>query len=214
MTNLNSGRIAGQHHQKIHSAHATNKRIIGNASYELVPIKGKTAIAKEPVLLQRERSLKASTFVKALKPLLCITYRFTCENLSYYSCAMRHVLNWVSGDPPNMVIAYSKILISSGPRFNTQRAVARPVGDTVLFMWENDLMPKDYATDRTIMVVYCKALNKCIYTAMGPPRSVCKAKLEVAAFRGQAVHTWLSFITADGIQVSDSIYTGKLIIDR
>jgi hypothetical protein len=34
------------------------------------------------------------------------------------------------------------------------------------------------------------------------------------SFRGQAVHTWLSFISADGKQVADSIYTGKLIVDK
>lgn len=212
MTNKNNGRIAGQNNRKIQSARSVKERVIGNASYKFVPVTGKAKVKKEPVLMQRERHLKATTFIKALRPLLFITYRFTCEKLSYYSCAMRHVLNWISGNPPNMVIDYSKILIASGPRFNTERAVAKPVGDTVLFMWQNDLLPKDYATDKTILVVYCEALNKCIYTAMGPPRCVCKAKLEVAAFRGQAVHTWLSFITADGLQVADSMYTGKLIM--
>jgi hypothetical protein len=127
---------------------------------------------------------------------------------------MRHVLHWISGLPPNLVINYSKILVASGNRFNTERAAAKPLGDTVLFKWENDLIPKDYATDKAILVVYCEALNKCIFTTMGPPRSTCKARIDVTAFRGQAVHTWLSFITADGKQVADSIYTGRLIIDK
>ena len=109
-------------------------------------------------------------------------------------------------------IDYSKILVASGTRFNTERAAAKPVGDTILFKWERDLIPTNYATDKAILVAYCEALNKCIYTAMGPPRSACKAKLEVAVFRGQAVHTWLSFITTDGQLVADSIYTGKLIM--
>jgi hypothetical protein len=198
MTNKNNGRITGLNDQKSQPARS---------------VKGKTRIRKEPTLMQRERHLKAITFIKSLKPLLFITYRFTCEKLSYYSCAKRHVLNWISGSPPNMVIDYSKILVASGNRFNTERAVAKPVGDTILFKWENDLIPKEYAFDKAILVAYCEALNKCIYTAMGPPRSICKARLEVAAFRGQAVHTWLSFITADGKQVADSIYTGKLIMD-
>ena len=158
--------------------------------------------------------MKAKTFVKALNPLLFITYRFTCEKISYYRCAMRHVLNWISGIPPSLVIDYSKVLVASGNRFNTERAVAKPVGDTILFKWENDLIPKEYATDKTILVAYCEALNKCIFTTMGPPRTTCKASLEVAAFRGQAIHTWLSFISADGRQVADSLYTGRLIMDR
>lgn len=213
MANKNSGRLAGQSDQKIRFTLSVKKRISDNVSYELVPITGKTKMRKEIPLMLRERHLKATTFIKALKPLLFITYRYTSEKLSYYSCAMRHVLNWISGDPPNMVIDYSKILVSSGPQFNTERAVAKPVGETILFKWKNDLIAKEYATDRSILVAYCETLNKCIYTAMGPPRSVGEAKLDVSAFRGQAVHTWLSFITVDGLLVADSIYTGKLVIN-
>jgi hypothetical protein len=197
MTNENNGRIAGQ----------------SSASYKLAPITGKTKKQQRKPKTQLEKLSKAIAFVKALKPLLFITYRFTCEKVSYYNCAVKHVLHWISGTPPDLVVDYSKILVASGNRFNTERAVAKPVGDTILFKWENDLIPANYATDKTILVVYCEALNKCIYTTMGPPRTVCKAKLEVTAFRGQAVHTWLSFISADGRQVADSIYTGKLIVD-
>lgn len=112
------------------------------------------------------------------------------------------------------MINYHKILVASGNRFNTERAAAKSVGDTILFKWENDLIPKDYATDKAILVAYCEALNKCIFTTMGPPRTARKAQLHVTEFRGKPVHTWLSFITADGKQVADSIYTGRLVIDK
>jgi hypothetical protein len=189
--------------------HENNSRV---ATYKLVPRTGKTKMLKQKEPAPQAKLLKATTLVKALKPLLFITYRFTCEKVSYYRCAMKHVLNWISGNPPNLVIDYSKILVASGNRFNTERAAAKPIGDTILFKWERDLIPADYATDKAILVAYCEALNKCIFTTMGPPRSACKAKLEVTAFRGQAVHTWLSFITTDGRQVADSIYTGRLIM--
>lgn len=211
MTNKNTGRKAGRNDQKLRPVHVIKDRIENQASYKLIPIKGKP---QRKLKTDPEKLMKASKFVKALNPLLFITYRFTCEKLSYYRCAMRHVLHWISGLPPNLVIDYSKVLVASGNRFNTERAVAKPVGETILFKWEDDLIPEDYATDKAILVAYCEALNKCIFTTMGPPRTACKAKLEVAAFRGQAVHTWLSFITADGRQVADSIYTGKLIMDR
>jgi hypothetical protein len=214
MTNKNNGRNDGQDDQKTLHIRSVKERKIGNASYKLVPIAGKTKMRKEKPLIQLEKQLKAAAFVKALNPLLYITYRFTCEKVSYHRCAMKHVLNWISGTPLNLVIDYRKILVASGNRFNTERAVAKPVADTVLFKWENDLIPNDYATDKAILVAYCEALNKCIFTTMGPPRTVCKARLDVVAFRGQAIHTWLSFITADGKQVADSIYTGRLIIDK
>lgn len=206
MTNKNNGRIAGQHQTKV--------RVGDNASYKLIARKGKIKTLNPKPLVQQEKQLKAAAFVKALNPLLYITYRFTCEKISYYRCAMRHVVQWISGLPPNLVIDYSKILVASGNRFNTERAAAKPVADTVLFKWEADLIPKDYANDKAILVAYCEALNKCIFTTMGPPRTKCRAALNVTEFRGRAIHTWLSFITTDGKQVADSIYTGRLIIDK
>jgi hypothetical protein len=214
MTNKNNGRTTGQNDQKMQPAHIIKERIANSLANSKTPSAGKTKKRKARQIREPEKLLKAAAFVKALNPLLYITYRFTCEKISYYRCAMRHVLNWISGTPPNLVIDYSKILVASGNRFNTERAVAKPVADTVLFQWENDLMPKDYTTDKAILVAYCEALNHCIFTTMGPPRSMRKARLDVTAFRGQAIHTWLSFITADGKQVADSIYTGKLIIDK
>jgi hypothetical protein len=110
--------------------------------------------------MQQEQLLKAITFINALKPLLVITYRFTFENDSYYRCAMTHVLFWISGTSPNLVMDYSKVLVSSGKRFNTVRAVAKPVGETILFTWEKDLLPKEYATDKVrqcpvfVIVIY------------------------------------------------------------
>lgn len=183
-------------------------------TYRITARKIKTKIPKQKSPLELEKHLKAAAFVKTLNPLLYITYRFTCAKISYYTCAMRHVLHWITGPPPNLRINYSKVLVASGTRFNTERASAKPVGETVLFKWEAGLIPKDYATDKAILVVYCEALNKCIFTTMGPPRTACKARLDVTAFRGQAIHTWLSFITADGKQVADSGYTGRLIMDK
>lgn len=210
MTNKNNGRTAGQNDV----AQMIQNQASMHESYKVIPRTLKTKKRIPRLKSQPEKLLKAAAFVKALNPLLYITYRFTCEKISYSKCAMRHVLHWISGLPPNLVIDYSKILVASGNRFNTERAAAKPMGDTILFKWENDLIPKDYATDKAILVVYCEALNKCIFTTMGPPRSTCKARLDVTAFRGQAVHTWLSFITADGKQVADSVYTGRLIIDK
>lgn len=214
MTNKNTGRTTGHNEQNILPPHEIKKQIANDIARKQTLPASKTKKRKPRQLMQAEKLLVAAAFVKALNPLLYITYRFTCEKISYHKCAMRHVLNWISGAPPNLVIDYSKILVASGNRFNTEKAVAKPVADTVLFQWQNDLIPKDYATDKAILVAYCEALNQCIFTTMGPPRSVRKARLDVTAFRGQAIHTWLSFITADGKQVADSIYTGKLIVDK
>ena len=101
MTNKNNGRIAGQNDQKIQPAQYVKKLVEAGASYKLVPIKGRKTIGQLKPQLLLEKQLKALAFVKALNPLLFITYRFTCEKVSYFRCALRHVLHWISGTPPN-----------------------------------------------------------------------------------------------------------------
>src|SRR5690348_3521787 len=125
MTNENNNRIDGQNDQKTHSPEFVKEQIKNSGSYKLIPVKGKSKMPVRKLSLQQEKQLVASKFVKALKPLLFITYRFTCEKVSYYRCAMQHVLHWISGVPPNLVIDYSKVLVACGNRFNTERAVAK-----------------------------------------------------------------------------------------
>src|SRR5262245_34873982 len=118
-----------QSNSTIHPVDYIKKRVGSEAAYTLVPLKGRLPRTLKIQEAQHAKFLLATSFVKSLKHLLFITYRYTCPKLSYYSCAMKHVLQWVSGVPPHLTINYSQILVASGSRFNTDKAVAKPVGD-------------------------------------------------------------------------------------
>jgi hypothetical protein len=162
--------------------------------------------------LKQAKWLTASRFVKALNPLLFITYQHTHPKLSYYRCAMQHVVNWINGTSEQLFIDYSRILVASGNRLNTDRATAKAVGSTILFQWDNDHLPVNQALDKAILVAYCEVLNKCLFTTMGPPRTAQRASLDASLLRGKNVHTWLSFIAPDGSEVADSVYTGLQLV--
>ncbi|MBK5272705.1 MAG: hypothetical protein JJE22_17030 [Bacteroidia bacterium] len=59
-------------------------------------------------------------------------------------------------------------------------------------------------------MAYCPARNQCIFTTIGADRSTEEAVLDVAAFTGETVHTYLGFISADGKNISNSYFTGEL----
>jgi hypothetical protein len=213
-------------------------------SYMRAQSKKCTGALSEAQLEQQAKFALAGTFSQSMNDLLTLGFKDQAIKMTGKNYGQSLILKEaITGTYPNFQIDYSKVLLSQGKLPRIKKPVTAPEANGILrFTWTNDAGTKlakandqailiaycpeeneteyafgparDAGTGTLILVAYCEALNKCIYTAMGPPRTACKAKLEVAAFRGQAVHTWLSFITADGMQVADSIYTGKVIVDR
>ena len=66
--------------------------------------------------------------------------------------------------------------------------------------------------DKAILVVYCEALGKCLFTLKGADRNTGTASIAVARFKGYEVQTWLAFISPDGANTSPSTYTGAVTI--
>ena len=65
------------------------------------------------------------------------------------------------------------------------------------------------ATDRAILVA---ELKQCVYTTAGGTRSSLAGDLDASQFAGQAVQTWIGFISENGQKVATSIFTGEVII--
>ena len=59
---------------------------------------------------------------------------------------------------------------------------------------------------------YCEDTNQCIYTTGRTARSVATEVLDVSAFTGKKVQTYIGFISADGYDIATSAYTGELTI--
>jgi hypothetical protein len=51
-----------------------------------------------------------------------------------------------------------------------------------------------------------------VYTLNGPNRSSGQAMLDVSQFSGKNVETWLGFISADGKEIANSLYTGQVAV--
>ena len=52
----------------------------------------------------------------------------------------------------------------------------------------------------------------CIYTTAGAARSAGADAFAVSSFRGEQVHRFAGFISADGKNIANSIYTGELTV--
>jgi hypothetical protein len=154
-----------------------------------------------------------SGFVNSIYDVLAISDRY--YNGAPYVCyhSIKHILKNAFNEYPSPGINYRKVSVCRGLLWNTQRAMAKSVVGTLTFSWINDAgIGGANSDDQCILVAYSPTLNKCAFSKEGGERQAGKAELAVPEFHGQKVHTWIGFISADESRISNSIYTGEVLV--
>jgi hypothetical protein len=169
--------------------------------------------ATQGQLEQQARLAVAGKFLRVLKNVLRVSFRNYASEMSGFNEAVRHLLKYgVEGNYPDYHINFSRVLVSRGELLNEPNPVATAETGQVTFTWNHVAQQGIADDDKAILVVYCEALNKCVYVLNGANRTVGTASIPAPRFKGYEVHTWLAFIAANGQDVADSVYTGKLTI--
>ena len=164
---------------------------------------------------QRKKMNLTGRFMRNVKEVVSLCYRDRSDTVPGFSAAMGDVLvNGITGTYPDYSIDYSQVLLSRGDiRQPFKPTVASAKIDTVTFTWTTTSgMGKSRPDDKAVLVAYCEKLDVSAYTIQGPPRSSGTGELELPGLGGQEVHTWVAFISADGKEVCNSIYAGKVTI--
>jgi hypothetical protein len=117
----------------------------------------------------------------------------------------------VTGVYPDMVLSYPLVLVSKG-RLPGARSVKATVkkGAVHFSFADNSTDGIASADDTVILVAYCPGLQQAVFTLYGGFRKDKKAILNVAAFKGNTVETWIGFLSAGEKDASDSVWTGSL----
>jgi hypothetical protein len=124
----------------------------------------------------------------------------------------RTLTSAITGVYPNYSINYSKVLLSKGRVAIAENgaAVAGAAGN-VAFSWTiNPNADSCDPTDIAVLVVYCEQMNSTAYKLAGPQRVMLAGTLAVPGFSGKTVQTWITFITDDGLRISNSVFTGQV----
>lgn len=147
--------------------------------------------------------------------LLSTSFREYAVEMTGFNNAMRYTLkNAITGTYPSYTIDYATALVSRGdlPNAGSPSAASTAAG-TVAFQWtDNSGMGRAQATDNSILVVYCPALNQSVYTTAGAVRSAGSDTVAVSNFSGMQVETYVGFISADGKNIANSMYTGTVTV--
>lgn len=172
--------------------------------------------SKPATTAQQEQQSKMALAVKfavAVKKVLTAGYKSYAVRMSGYNAGVRDVLNYaITGDSPNYRIDYSKVQVSRGRLHGESNEAVKAEAGQVVFTWSYEADPEIAANDKALLVVYCEAMDQCLFTLKGADRSTGTASLAVTRFKGKEVQTWLAFISADGKQTSPSKYTGVVTI--
>lgn len=180
-------------------------------------VSGKPRRPSTPAQLEQQAKFNLVVrFTAPMADLFRTSFSGFAEKMSGINSAQSYILkNAIIGQFPNYSIDYHLVLVSRGDLLMAHSAAATTVGDYVNFTWlPNAGLGRAKETDRAIMLAYCPALSTALFSLAGPERQTGAGSLNVSLLRGNTVHTWLAFISADKkAVVSDSVYMGEWVIE-
>lgn len=179
------------------------------------PVRSSSATPSQAQLDQRFKFRLVVNFIQTMGALLDYTFKDYAVKKTGRNSATSYLLkNAITGASPAFTLDYSQVLISRGdlPKAAGASATAG-IDRSVTFSWANNAgTGKALETDKAIVVVYCPMLDHSIYSVTDATRRTGTTNIDTSAFSGQTVHTWMGFLSANGKEVANSVYTGQLVI--
>jgi len=164
---------------------------------------------------QQARFALMAKCLQSMKEVIHKGFSLHAKHESPINSALSYNLkNAVTGGKGDALIHYELLLISRGdlPNASTATATASTAGK-IHFSWLNNAgSGKAAATDQAMLVAYCASTHETAYTLTGGLRSALQGELTLSSFTGKKVDTWISFISANGKDISMSSYTGQVLV--
>jgi hypothetical protein len=167
------------------------------------------------VEIQRAKFRLASSFIKAIGSVLAITFPSYKTGTTGRNSALASVLQQaITGDYPDLRIEYSKVFMASGSlSLTVDPTVSSTSPGVISFAWlDSTGVGNAKAADRPILIAFNERWNACSFIVSDALRSAETALLPVKLFSGKQVHTWISFLSENGKDVANSIYTGVVTV--
>lgn len=151
-------------------------------------------------------------FLQTMAGLIKLTFKKYAVEMTELNAAMSYNFhNAITGKSPDYRMDFSKALVSRGELPNATAPAATVTGSVIHFTWtdnsgDGDALP----TDKAVLVAFSPNFNQTIYSAASFVRSSAAGTLDCTAFAGFPVETWIAFIAEDGLEASNSLFTGEL----
>ena len=165
-------------------------------------------------LSQQARFGLAVELVRQLGGLYDITYKQRSGIATPRNVAVSDIVSEaITGVYPDFNIDFSKVMISSGSLQPVSANVAVAAGKITWTWVPNVDVNGAQANDQSVIVVYCPERKQAIYKINASTRGDGTATLDVQPFVGLTVVTYLGFTSLNQSKISDSVFTGQLLVN-
>jgi Family of unknown function (DUF6266) len=162
-------------------------------------------------LHQRKKFALMNDFLGQLQSLLNLTFASIAVNMTGSNTAFSYnVMNAIRGFYPDISIDYKMVLLGRGdlPNVESVKTISTEEGKLEFSWTDNSGTGKAKPTDKAFAAVYNEELNDWEYELNLADRAAGICVLDASPLKGKPVHGYLGFITEDGKDVTDTIYTG------
>ena len=162
---------------------------------------------------QRTRFSLIAKFVRALLPVIRVGFKQSAGayNSAYSAAVSYNVQNAVKGEHPDFEIDFSNAMLSKGGLTGTYEATATREPGILNAEWEPVARGNASVEDHVVIAAYNPIKEEAMYDLHAASRGDGSGELQLpTAWDGDEVEAFVMFISEDGKQVSDSVYTGRL----
>jgi hypothetical protein len=165
---------------------------------------------------QRTKFTAALQFLQPLKDFVKVGYKSYANKMTEFNSEMSYTLaNAITVVSPDFLVDFSCALLSRGSLLGALNPLASStVEGSVSVTWDdNTFNGTTAANDKSLIALYNTTKGESIFTLDGATMSVGSQNLVVPAnYTGNDLEAYISFQSADGTYVSNSIYIGSVTV--
>jgi hypothetical protein len=164
---------------------------------------------------QREKLKAVALILRSMVPYLRASYAAEAKKMSAYNAAAHAMLlHSVSGDYPAIEIDYSHAPFATGRLEGAAGATTTATTGKVTFSWtDNSNVDDALGTDYAMPLLYNETKQRSVFGIKAATRQSATSELTVpSTWKGDTVHAYLAFRSADGKATSESTYIGTVSI--
>lgn len=179
------------------------------------PPRKRTTPATELQLQQQAKFALIIAFLKPIRTLLNLTYKKPAGgDMSGHNMAFSVNKDAITGVFPDFAIDYTKVLLSGGSLLNADKlTAASTAAGQLVFTWtDNSDGENELISDMAFVAAYNEEAKRWVQKQRIATRNAGTCTLDVSAYSGKPVQTYIGFMSADRKKISDSQYTGVVNI--
>lgn len=163
---------------------------------------------------QRTKFSLVQGFLTSMTPYIRTGFKNYAGQQSAMNAALAYnIVNGVIGEGADIALDYPNLLVSRGNLFSTSKTTLVSEYGEVTFGWQPIIAGNAKVDDKVMFVMFNPAKGEALYNDKDLTRSQSESYVDVpSSWEGDTVECYLTFISEDGKDVSNSKYMGNVEI--